>query len=158
MKKDTVVIDLDGTLADVRHRLPLIQRDAPDYDAFFAAVGGDDLHDWCRSLMVALADDYRVVIVSGRPERTRAATEEWLKRHDVPYHELHLVRSERELYTPDQELKRRWLKSYGVERILFAVDDRQKVVNMWRDEGIVCLQCYAWEEYRRSGKRETSRR
>lgn len=149
MAADTIVIDLDGTLADVRHRLPLIHRDRPDYDAFFAAVGGDGLNAWCRALMKALADDYRVAIVSGRPERTRPETVAWLSRHDVPYHDLFLVRSEQELYTPDQDLKRRWLEGYGRERILFAVDDRQKVVDMWRAEGVVCLQCAAWKEFRR---------
>ena len=51
--------------------------------------------------------------------------------------------------TPDQDLKRDWLRGYGKERILFAVDDRQKVVDMWRAEGVVCLQCAAWQEFKR---------
>ena len=48
--------------------------------------------------------------------------------------------------TPDQELKRAWLHAYGKERILFTVDDRQKVVDMWREEGLTCLQCADWKE------------
>jgi hypothetical protein len=148
MPKDTVVIDLDGTLADVSHRLPLIHRDHPDYRSFFARVGGDALNDWCRALIKALADDYRVVLVSGRPESTRDDTVAWLERHGVPYHELHLVRRQGD-FTPDHELKRRWLRGYGKDRILFSVDDRQAVVDMWREEGIVCLQCNAWKEFKR---------
>ncbi len=32
------------------------------------------------------------------------------------------------------------LRQEGKE-ILFAVDDRQQVVDMWRENGITCLQC-----------------
>jgi len=53
-------------------------------------------------------------------------------------------------YTPDQELKRKWANSYGKNKILFVVDDRQKVVDMWRSEGLVCLQCAKWEEFKRA--------
>ena len=144
-KADTVVIDLDGTLADVMHRLHFIRGAKKDYAAFFNAVDADKLNEWCRALMAALIDDFRVVLVSGRPTSTEEKTVTWLERHQVPYHELHLLRGNGD-HTPDQVLKREWLRRYGKERICFVVDDRQKVVDMWREEGVVCLQCYAWKE------------
>lgn len=146
---DTIVIDLDGTLADIDHRLPLIRRSPPNYEAFFAAVGDDRLNGWCRELMRAFRGRYRVVLVSGRPERTRSESEAWLRRQDVPYDDLILVRADGD-FRPDDFLKRSWLRQYRPERILFAVDDRQRVVDMWRTEGVVCLQCAAWKEIRRS--------
>jgi hypothetical protein len=33
-----------------------------------------------------------------------------------------------------------------------VVDDRQRVVDMWREEGLTCLQCYAWKEFKRKPK------
>ena len=144
-RADTVVVDLDGTLADVSHRLSYVRSRPPDWPAFFARVSNDRLNAWCRDLIRALTPAYRIVIVSGRPMSTFDDTRAWLERNHVPYDDLVLVRAIND-HSPDQELKRAWLRSYGKERILFTVDDRQKVVNMWREEGVVCLQCAAWEE------------
>ena len=41
-------------------------------------------------------------------------------------------------------------------RVLFVVDDRQRVVDMWRAEGITCLQCEAWPEYKRPKKEKAN--
>lgn len=148
MQPDTVVFDIDGTLADISHRLPLIRQTPPDYDAFFARVGGDSLNRWCAELIAAFQGRYRIVLVSGRPESTRAATEIWLRENRISCDELVLVRAEKN-FRPDHELKREWLRGYGAKRILLTVDDRQRVVDMWRDEGLVCLQCDAWTEVER---------
>jgi len=144
--KDTIVIDLDGTLADVRHRRHLVAGKKRDYAAFHAKLSEDTANDWCVELIRSfLANGLLVVIVSARPESCEAATRKWLERHGIPYHRLHLLRPDGDS-TPDQDLKRNWLYSYGKDRILFVVDDRQKVVDMWRAEGVTCLQCDAWEE------------
>lgn len=44
--------------------------------------------------------------------------------------------------TPDETLKRNWLIGYPLimERVLFIIDDRQKIVDMWRREGFTCFQ------------------
>lgn len=144
-RPDTIVVDIDGTLADISHRVGFIRQTPPDYPAFFAGVGGDRLNRWCAELIRGFHGRYRVLLVSGRPESTRKATARWLRENDVPYDELILVRGHRN-FRPDQELKREWLRAYGKDRILFSVDDRQRVVDMWRDEGVVCLQCDAWTE------------
>ena len=67
----------------------------------------------------------------------------------IIYDELHLVRKDRD-YTPDYELKLSWLRAYpDKDKILFVIDDRQRCVDAWRAEGLVCLQCASWEEYKR---------
>ena len=38
-----------------------------------------------------------------------------------------------------KEIYRHLIKPYY--DVLFAIDDRQQVVDLWRDEGLVCLQC-----------------
>jgi hypothetical protein len=45
--------------------------------------------------------------------------------------------------TPDAELKEQWLDAALTEgqTIEFVVDDRKRVVDMWRRRGIFCLQC-----------------
>jgi phosphoglycolate phosphatase-like HAD superfamily hydrolase len=78
------VIDLDGTVADVRHRLHHLQRRPKDWSAFFAGIPDDQ--PLAEGLAVArtLAADHQLVYLTGRPERHRQATQEWLSRHDVP--------------------------------------------------------------------------
>ena len=45
-------------------------------------------------------------------------------------------------FTPDDVLKRTWLNDGTIDkaRVLCAYDDRAKVVQMWRSEGIPCFQ------------------
>lgn len=144
--KDTLVVDLDGTLADLGHRLHLVKGPKKDFDTFYSLVGGDGLNEWCEQLMrLFWASGFEVVIVSARRRACDADTRRWLKEFQVRYSSLFLLRPDGDS-TPDQELKRAWLKAYGPERILFVVDDRQKVVDMWRSEGMTCLQCAAWQE------------
>lgn len=78
------VIDLDGTVADVRHRLHYLQRRPKDWDAFFAGIADDP--PLAEGLAVArmLADEHELVYLTGRPERYRNATLEWLRRHELP--------------------------------------------------------------------------
>jgi hypothetical protein len=46
-------------------------------------------------------------------------------------------------FRPDTEIKREILSTLRAQGkdILFAMDDRQSVVDMWRASGVVCLQC-----------------
>lgn len=142
----SIVIDLDGTLTDLTHRLHHIKdKESKDWDAFFAACGDDAENKWCSFIMRGLSPEARIVIVSGRPERCRKATEQWLKDRQIPYHELYFARKDGD-HAPDDLLKEQWLKAFGPENILFCIDDRQRVVDMWRRNGVVCLQCNAWEE------------
>jgi hypothetical protein len=41
----------------------------------------------------------------------------------------------------DGVVKREMLAAIDKSRILFVVEDRSRVVEMWRSEGLVCLQC-----------------
>lgn len=155
MTRDTIVVDLDGTLADGRARYHLVAGKHRDYEAFHARLGEDPPNLWCQWLLLAFAalnacrpageEPIRLVLVSARPKNVEDATRAWLAKHAVRYDELHLLRDGND-NTPDQELKRAWLHNYGKERILFTVDDRQKVVDMWRAEGLTCLQCADWGE------------
>jgi len=144
----TVIVDLDGTLADINHRVPLVKQEKPDWDAFYDACKYDALNQWCADLMDAMADTHNVIILSGRSKRCLKDTRDWLKKNNVSYHKLVLVREERD-YTPDQDLKRDWMRKFtGRRNVAFIVDDRTRVVEMWRAEGYVCLQCARWEEWK----------
>ena len=84
MPRPYAVIDLDGVLADVGHRLHHLQRRPKDWAAFFAGLDDDPLLPEGLAVARRLSEAHRVIYLSGRPERTRARTQGWLGRHDVP--------------------------------------------------------------------------
>lgn len=145
-KKDTIVIDLDGTLSDCSARRYLVEGKHRDYEAFHARLGEDPVNRWCQELIkeVRSGGQLFVVVVSARPYSALWQTKTWLIGNSVLVDDIFLLRGEGD-NTPAKELKRRWLHSYGKERVLFSVDDCPKVAKMWREEGVVCLHCASWE-------------
>ena len=142
-----VIFDLDGTIADVRHRVHFVRNGNRDYDSFFAACVDDtpfehvvkciDAHD---------AAGHLVEIWSARDDMVRPQTEEWLDKHGISPGLLSHMRAHGDM-TEDAKLKRLWLHALPEsERPDLVYDDRQRVVDMWREEGIPCFQVTAnWE-------------
>lgn len=90
------VVDIDGVLADVRHRLHLVKSSPRDWDAFFDAAVFDGVLSQGRAwIEEALASGLDIVYLTGRPERCRAATQDWLTEHGFPAATL-LMRSDRD--------------------------------------------------------------
>ncbi len=86
------VVDLDGVLADVRHRLHHVQTAPKDWDSFFAAAPDDPLLEQGHETVSRLAEVFDIVYLSGRPERCREDTLAWLEQHALPHGELLLRR------------------------------------------------------------------
>jgi phosphoglycolate phosphatase-like HAD superfamily hydrolase len=130
-----VVFDLDGTLANLDHRLHLSI--TKDWRGFFAAVGNDK--PIVHAILVAQAmwqAGHRVEIWSGRSDECRAETERWLALALVPYDAL-LMRTAGDV-RPDDVIKQEFLRGGGQPDLIF--DDRDRVVAMWRSLGIPCFQ------------------
>jgi predicted kinase len=143
----TVLFDLDGTLADISHRLHHIKNGSHDWDRFFAECGNDALIEPIRDLATDFdCRGYKIILVSGRSDKVRGLTEDWLNAHSVPYSELYM-RMDGD-YRQDFIIKSEILDHLlaGGNRIKFVVDDRPSVVAMWRERGLTCLQCRDWEE------------
>lgn len=146
-----VVFDLDGTLANIDHRVHLVRCEKPDYKSFFKSCVNDTPNEWCADLIRILRENpnYHVLIVTARDKMVEGETRDWLERYDLAWNvELVMVREHGD-HTPDVELKRRWLREFGPQNILFVVDDRERVVRMWREEGVTCLQCAQWDEFKK---------
>ena len=80
-----VVFDVDGVLADVRHRLRYVERRPKDWDSFFAAMDDDGpLADGIAMAQERAAEGHRVVYLTGRNEDYRSLTRDWLVRHGLP--------------------------------------------------------------------------
>jgi phosphoglycolate phosphatase-like HAD superfamily hydrolase len=140
MSQEIVIFDIDGTLADVSDRVHHLRKRPKDWDAFFSGMADDKaIRSMVRLCHILHAAGVRIVLCSGRNESHRAQTAEWLAAQGVPYHELRL-RRDGDLRS-DTVAKREMLRGIDKRRVLFVVEDRSRVVEMWRSEGLVCLQC-----------------
>lgn len=145
-----VIVDIDGTLADCTHRLHHIRGDGSKKNgpAFFDACGGDApikpvidmVHSLRTGCPTAVPIGNRLIFCSGRPERTRAMTERWLLEQNFIRTSLYM-RADND-FREDSIIKRELLakiRADGFDPVL-AIDDRSRVVKMWREEGLVCAQ------------------
>ncbi|MFN1835253.1 hypothetical protein AB2B38_008325 [Balneola sp. MJW-20] len=138
-----VIFDLDGTLANIDKRRDKARKGKRfDWDAFFHPdnIALDepnhpviDLYNMCVS------SGYRNVIFSGRSDISEQETRQWLSSYlEGP---LDLTMRRHGDYTKDAELKKSWLLDrFELEEIHFVVDDRDSVVQMWRELGLTCFQ------------------
>src|SRR5690349_10124073 len=78
------IVDIGGTIADCSHRLHFIKGGTKDWEAFFAACVDDKAIDHMRGVVWSLDGDAPIVYVTGRPERTREATTDWLYANEFP--------------------------------------------------------------------------
>lgn len=123
---NAVICDLDGTLAILNDRSP--------YDA--STCENDTLNPVVSNLL----DGKDVIIVSGREDKYKEQTEKFLSKHGIEHIGIFMRKSDdtrkdaiikREIF--DNEIR-------GKFNITFVLDDRNQVVEMWRDLGLVCLQ------------------
>jgi hypothetical protein len=129
------VIDLDGVLADVRHRLSHVDKAPKDWDGFFAGIPADEVLPEGRAVAERLAGDHDIVYLTGRPERTRPQTEEWLARHRLPRGEL-IMRRDGDR-RPARQAKPALLRRYADagRRVAVVVDDDPAVCDTLERQG-----------------------
>ena len=138
-----IIIDLDGTLCNVSHRVHFVKESPPNWPAFFDACSDDTPNAAIVALFhMTTQVNYQILFVSGRPETHRKQTEDWLWRHELGNYAELLMRPAGD-YRADAVVKRELYEAHiaGQYDVLFCVDDRDQVVAMWRALGLVCLQC-----------------
>jgi len=161
--KKTVIFDLDGTLAniDVRRDKSLKPNGKLDWEIFAAP---NSIMDWdtpnepvIKMAQMFAKEGFKIVIFSGRNDRGFVATNHWLTKHNVP-HDLLVLRPDKfkanswpiadgnpatdEMrFMPDEILKKKMLDTFvDIDDVFLVVDDRDKVVKMWRDLGLNTFQ------------------
>ena len=142
--KNTVIFDLDGTLALIDKRRDLSTKDNGkfDWDVFFDPNNID--LDLPNQPVIDMANmlskqGYTILILSGRSDVTYQATIDWLNKHDIWFDNL-IMRPQNHLYMKDSDLKQMWLDTIGVDTVDMVFDDRNQVVDMWRKNGLTTFQ------------------
>lgn len=148
------IFDIDGTLANLSHRLHFIERVPKDWAMFFdidTVLKDKPFAHICRLAKALYKADATIVFVSGRPERIRLPTIKWLYYHVTGdpstratqlYMRPDMLPDGKPDHREDYVVKRELLKRVVWDGFtpIMAFDDRDQVVKMWREEGIPCAQ------------------
>ena len=157
--KPLYIFDLDGTLALTEHRQHILddKDDADRWRKFFAACIYDEPNmPVIRTLQALRGSGAEIWIWSGRSDEVRSETVEWLCKHGCmgnnptgflpawPFGAPERFRMRKAGdFTPDEQLKAQWLSEIEppeYSRLTAVFDDRDKVVAMWRANGVPCFQ------------------
>lgn len=142
----TVIVDIDGTVADGTHRQHHVRKEKgqkKDWKSFNDLMHLDKPHDdiiWLVKSLKGLG--CKIVFCSGRNEGNREVTVKWLDEVGLggTYERLYMRASLD--YRDDSIIKKELLdqlRADGYDPFL-VIDDRNRVVEMWRREGLRCLQ------------------
>ena len=128
-----IIVDLDGTLAEVEHRII-------DGKCDHTFIHEDEVNQAMRVIIGRMISDHRIVICTARSEEYKIATISWLQSNGIPYDKLIMKKlgDKRRDYLVKYDLWRNEIRDkYDITCVF---DDNTAVVNMWRDIGLTCLQ------------------
>ena len=125
-----IIVDIDGTLAHMKDRSP--------FD--WQRVGEDECDDIIKGIVNAYDNLGVTIVMSGRDGSCRDITIKWLEDNNIKYDSL-LMRGEDD-FRKDSIVKKELFDNHIKDKyfIEYVLDDRNQVVDMWRDMGLKCLQ------------------
>jgi uncharacterized HAD superfamily protein len=127
------VVDIDGVVADVGHRLHYLDRRPKDWAGFFATAANDPPLMTGIAVVRDLATKYSVVWLTGRPNWLESTTQAWLQAHDLPHTELHMRGAADR--RPARVFKVEALRRLAPRQVNAFVDDDEQVVQAARAAG-----------------------
>lgn len=135
------ICDIDGTIANTEHRIHYITNGHRDWDKWYDNAHKDDpIEEIVDILRMAVNNNIAIVLCTARDEKCREDTVKWLETHNIPWHDLRMRKSGDR--RSDDIVKFELLEEMyedGYEPIL-VLEDRDRVVKMWRSAGLRCLQ------------------
>jgi hypothetical protein len=130
------VFDIDGVVADVRHRVHHVSGPWKDWDSFFDTAHEDPVLREGSDLVLELAQSHQIVWLTGRPEWLRRTTRDWLQDAGLPRGVLHMRPSHD--YRPARYYKLDRLQAISggdPSRISRFIDDDPDVIRTVRSAG-----------------------
>lgn len=146
-KELAIIVDVDGTLADMRGvRGPFewdkVHLDRPHQDIIDLVK---DLADAGTDIMSGDALEgteykYKIIITTGRDGVCEKATKKWLDDYKVPYHDFYIRKAGD--FRKDNIIKSEIYMDHIRPKydVKYVIDDRDQVVEMWRSLGLRVLQ------------------
>ena len=135
ISRSIVVCDIDGTIANIDHRLHHVQKEPKDWKSFFSEMTNDTVREDVKDMLTKLEEDgHDIVFVSARPDTYRNETEDWLMKN-LGYNFVLMRRGgdKRPDTMVKEDIYNTYLKHY---RIHCVIDDRPSVLRMWQAQGL----------------------
>jgi hypothetical protein len=147
MSKPAIIVDLDGTLCNSDHRIHHVMKTPPDYDSFNKLCGLDTPNLWCIEIVNRFKDAYDIIFITGRPSAFNNETTSWLKKYlpQLPNYQLYMSsNSDKTNAEYKKGVYNDLIRPHY--RVLFALDDDPRVADMWKEQGVLCLN--PWKVWR----------
>lgn len=143
-KPPIALVDIDGVVADVRHRVHFVEQKPKDWKRFFAGAVDDPPHPEGLAVVERLLEDHEVVFLTGRPETLREDTEQWLAKFGIGGSRLRM-RSANDR-RPAAQFKLQEAQRLSATRIIgIVIDDDADVIEAMKAQGFPTLQA-DWEQ------------
>lgn len=145
--KNIIICDIDGTLCTDEHRNHLLaDPNNRRWDEYFDLCHLDPPVQAVIQVLTAFrrystgwATPHEIHLMTARVDTVAEKTLDWLKKHNVPYDSIRFRPADSRIQ--DNVLKTMWANELGgPERVLFVLEDRQRVVDAWRSAGYTCFQ------------------
>lgn len=146
-----IVFDIDGTLADNHHRIDYVRTKPKDWAAYDAGIPNDAVIEPIAKIFRGFAADptFVVVFATGRNERSRVATLNWLVDNGLYYLGQKLYMRASDDFRHDDIVKSEMLdqiiEDHGKKPDMWF-DDRPRVVRAIRKRGVFVVDVYQGEE------------
>lgn len=144
-----VVFDIDGTLANIEHRLDYVRSKPKNWPAFEAGIPNDAVNAPVAEVFISImAMKHTIILASGRNEGGRQATEDWLRKNSLNAYEKLYMRAADDFRSDDivkDEIIDEIVADYGKLPDMWF-DDRPRVVKTVRKRGIFVFDVYQGEE------------
>lgn len=134
---DSIIVDLDGTLCNINHRLHHVEKEPKDWESFFKEIPNDTVNQWVKELIDMLWDR-DIILLSWRPDSYYDTTAKWLADNSINYNFI-LMRSHWDR-RPDYQVKRDLYNQCLDWNIALAIDDRDEVCQLRKEKNIPYLQ------------------
>lgn len=139
-----VIVDVDGSLVDVRDLREWVTGKRKDFHKFHTlAFDAPPIQDTIDTVQKLWDAGYDIFVVTARDETYKAGTMDWLFRYNVPFHGIYMRKKKdnRADRVVKEEILNEIRKTHDV---VLAIDDNPKVIELWQDHGIEVLVVPGW--------------
>lgn len=131
--QSAILVDMDGTLC---HREGYTSRGPYEFER----AGEDGCDAVVADIIHRFSHDHAIIIFTARPAKVEFICRRWLKQHGIHFDQIFTRKDEdnREDSIVKWEMYEEYVKPFW--SVEFILDDRQRVVDMWRSNGMKVLQ------------------
>ena len=138
MKKNIVLCDIDGTIANNDHRQHFLEG-KKDWDGFFGELINDSpIMPVIEKINQEVNNGNKIIFITGRPERYRYSTNLWLKEN-IPFnYDLYMRKDKdkRNKLVVKKDIYEEHLKQLN---IILCIDNDDALNAQWKDLGLNVL-------------------